>query len=162
LDAYGGEEFSYACNPRELEDSKELSSVVVQSEFSYEIVDGGVGDDLEGIGPISVMPLAVEMDKDSSSSVSPRWVMEVVKGYYKLVGVLCDQYEDKLLALFELIEARRVQSLADSLAMVTTVSGVKSQMEITRLDCSINYDKKGEQSNKRRGNGRGVTCVNEA
>jgi hypothetical protein len=88
-------------------------------------VEGGVGDELEGIGPILVMPLAVKMDKDSSSSVSPRWVMERVKGYYKLVGVSCDQYEDKLLALFELIEARRVQSLADSLAMVTTASGVK-------------------------------------
>jgi hypothetical protein len=73
----------------------------------------------------------------------------------------CDQYEDKLLALFELIEARRVQSLADSLAMVTTVSGVKGQKDIKRLDYSINYDKKGEQSN-RRGKGRGVTCVNEA
>jgi hypothetical protein len=60
-------------------------------------VEGGVGDELEGIGPISVMPLAVEMDKDSSSSVSPRWVMERVKGYYKLI-MSCDQYEDKLLA----------------------------------------------------------------
>jgi len=125
-------------------------------------VEGGVGDELEGIGPISVMPLAVEMDKDSSSSVSPRWVMERVKGYYKLVGVSCDQYEDKLLALFELIEARRVQSLADSLAMVTTVSRVKGQRKIKRLDCCINYDKKGEQSNRRRGKDRGVTCVNEA
>jgi len=158
----GGEEFSYACNPREPKGLKELSSVVVRSESSSEIVEGGVGDELEGIGPISVMPLAVEMDKDSSSNVSPRWVMERVKGYYKLVGVSCDQYEDKLLALFELIEARRVQSLADSLAMVTTVSRVKGQRKIKRLDCCINYDKKGEQSNRRRGKDRGVTCVNEA
>jgi hypothetical protein len=157
----GGEEFSHACNPREPKGLKELSSVVIRSDFSSEIVEGGVGDELEGIGPILVMPLAVKMDKDSSSSVSPRWVMERVKGYYKLVGVSCDQYEDKLLALFELIEARRVQSLADSLAMVTTASGVKGQREIKWLDCSINYDKKGEQSNRRRGKGRGVTCVNE-
>jgi hypothetical protein len=117
---------------------------------------------LEGIGSISVMPLALEMDKDSSLRVSPRWVMERVKGYYKLVGMSCDQYEDKLLALFELIEARRVQSLVDSLVMVTTASGVKGQKEIKRLDCSINYDKKEEQSNRRRGKGRGMTCVNEA
>jgi hypothetical protein len=33
------------------------------------------------------LPLAVEMDKDSSSIVSPRWVMERVKGYYKLIRV---------------------------------------------------------------------------
>jgi hypothetical protein len=104
---------------------KELSSFVVQSEFSYEIVEGGVGDEVEGLGPLFVMPLAVEMDKDSSSNVSPRWVMERVKGYYKLVRVSCDQYEDKLLALFEQIEARWVQPLADYLAMVNTVSGVK-------------------------------------
>jgi hypothetical protein len=125
-------------------------------------VEGGVGNEVEGFGPLSVIPLAVEMDKDSSSNVSPRWVMERVKGYYKLVGVSCDQYEDKLLALFEEIEARRVQSLADSLAMVTTVSGVKGHRKIKRLDCSINYDKKGEQSNRRRGKSRSVSCVNEA
>jgi len=124
--------------------------------------DGGVGDGLEGMGPISVMPLAVEMDKDSSSNVSPRWVLERVKGYYKLVGVSCDQYEDTLLALYEQIKARRAHSLADSLAMVTTVAGVKGQREIRRLDCYINYDKKGEQSNRRRGKARGLTCVNEA
>jgi hypothetical protein len=94
--------------------------------------------------------------------VSPKWVVERVKGYYKLVGVSCDHYEDKLLALFEEIEARRVQSLADSLAMVTTASGVKGQREIKRLDCSINYEKKGKQSNRRRGKGRGMSCVNEA
>jgi hypothetical protein len=149
-------------DPRELEGLKEVSSVVIRSGFNSEIVEGGVGDELEGIGLISVMPLAVEMDKDSSSSVSPRWVMERVKGYYKLVRVSCDQYEDKLLALFELIEARRVHSLADSLAMVTATPGVKGQREIKRLDCSINYDKKGEQSSRRRGKGRGVMCVNEA
>jgi len=72
--------------------------------------------------------------------------------------VSCDQYEDKLLALFELIEARRVQSLADSLTIVTIAPGVKGQREIKRLDCSINFDKKGELSNRRRGKSRGVTC----
>jgi hypothetical protein len=129
-----GEGVSSAGIPREQEGSKELSSFVVQSVFSFEIVEGGVGDEVGGLGPLSVMPLAVEMDKDSSSKVPPRWVMERVKGYYKLVGVSCDQYEDKLLALFELIEARRFQSLADSLAKVTTGLGVKGQREIKRLD----------------------------
>jgi hypothetical protein len=70
-------------------------------------VEGGVGDEVEGLGPLSVLPLAVELDKDSASNVSPSWVMERVKGYYKLVGVSCDQFEDKLLALFEQIEAKR-------------------------------------------------------
>lgn len=112
-------------------------------------MESSVGDEVECLGPLSVMLLAVEMDKDSCLNVSPRWVMERVKGYYKLVGVSCDQYEDKLLALFEQIEAKQVQSLADSFALVTTVLGVKGQREIKRLDYSINYDKKGEQSYRR-------------
>jgi hypothetical protein len=157
-----GEGVSSAGFPGEQEGSKELSSFVVQYDFRFDNVEGSVGDEVEGLGPLLVMPLAVEMDKDSCSNVSPRWVMERVMGYYKLVGVSCDQYEDKLLALFEQIEAKQVQSLADSLALATTVSRVKGQREIKRLDCSINYDKKGEQSYRRRGKGRGSSCVNEA
>jgi hypothetical protein len=84
--------------PSKQEGSNEL--VVAQSALSSVLVEGGVGDEVEGLGPISVLPLAVEMDKDSSSIVSPRWVMERVKGYYKLIGVSCEQFEDKLLALF--------------------------------------------------------------
>jgi hypothetical protein len=129
--------------PSKQESSMELSSFVAQSVFRSDIVEGGVGDEVEGLGPLSILPLAVEMDKDSSSNVSPRWVLERVKGYYKLVRVSCDQFEDKLLALF-------------------TVLGVKGQREIKRLDCSINYDKKGKQSYRRRGKGRGLFCVNEA
>jgi hypothetical protein len=146
------------CPNIQFKNEKELFSVVAQSVLSSVFVEGGVGDEVESLGLISVLPLAVEMEKDSSSIVSPRWVMERVKGYHKLIGVSCDQFEDKLLALFELIEARRVQSLA----MVPSVSGVKGQREIKRLDCSINYDKKGVQSYRRRGNGRGLFCVNEA
>jgi len=144
--------------PCKQEGSKEMSSFGAQSVLRSAIVEGGVGDEVEGLGPLSILPLAVELDKDSSLNVSPRWVMERVKSYYKLIGVSCDQFEDKLLALFELIEARR----ADSLAMVPTASGVKGQREIKRLDCSINYDKKGEQSYRRRGKGRGLFGVNEA
>jgi hypothetical protein len=77
----GGEGFSSEGTPRELEAPKELSSFVVQTEPCSEVVEGGVGDELEGFGPLSFMPLAVQMDKDSSSSVSPRWVVERVKSY---------------------------------------------------------------------------------
>jgi hypothetical protein len=144
--------------PCKQEGSKEMSSFGAQSVLRSAMVEGGEGDEVEGLGPLSILPLAVELDKGSSLNVSPRWVMERVKSYYKLIGVSCDQFEDKLLALFELIEARR----ADSLAMVPTASGVKGQREIKQLDCSINYDKKGEQSYRRRGKGRGLFGVNEA
>jgi hypothetical protein len=157
-----GEGVSSAGVPREQEGSKDLSLFSFQSVFRAVNMEGGVGDEGEGLGPLSVLPLAVELDKNSVSNVSPKWVMERVKGYYKLVGVSCDQFEDKLLALFEQIEAKRDQSLVDSLALVTSVSGVKGQREIKRLDCSINYEKKGEQSYRRRGKSKGVSCVNEA
>jgi hypothetical protein len=157
-----GEGVSAADVPREQEGSKELSLFSFQSDLRAVNVEGGVGDEVEGLATLSLLPLAVEVDKDSVSNVSPRWVMERVQGYYKLVGVSCDQFEDKLLALFEQIEAKRDQSLVDSLALVTSVSGVKGQREIKRLDCSINYEKKGEQSYRRRGKGKGVSCVYEA
>jgi hypothetical protein len=130
--------------PCKQEGSKELSSFGALFVLRSAMVEGGVGDEVEGLGPLSILPLAVELDR--------------VKSYYKLIGVSCDQFEDKLLTLFELIEAK----WADSLAMVPTGSGVKGQREIKRLDCSINYDKKGEQSYRRRGKGRGLFGVNEA
>jgi hypothetical protein len=86
-----GEGVSSVGIPREQEGSKELSSSFFHSDFRSVNVEGGVGDEVEGLGPLSVLPLAVELDKDFASNVSPRWVMERVKGYYKLVGVSCDQ-----------------------------------------------------------------------
>jgi hypothetical protein len=75
------------CPNIQFKNEKELFSVVAQSVLSSVFVEGGVGDEVESLGLISVLPLAVEMEKDSSSIVSPRWVMERVKGYYKLIRV---------------------------------------------------------------------------
>jgi hypothetical protein len=36
-----------------------------------------------------------------------------VKGFYKVVGLSCDRFEDKLMTLFEEIEATRDQTIAD-------------------------------------------------
>lgn len=123
---------------------------------------GGEGAELEELGPLSLMPLAVKVGKESTSSVSPRWVVEWAKDYYKLVGLSCDWYKDKLLALFEETEATRNQTIVENMAMATAVLGVKGQQQIKRLDCSINYDKKGDQSNRRRGKGGGFSCLNES
>jgi hypothetical protein len=78
-----------------------LSTYVVKNYSLLQAVGGGEGAELEDFGPLSLVPLAVKVGKESSSSVSPRWVVERVKGYYKLIGLSCDWYEDKLLALFE-------------------------------------------------------------
>jgi hypothetical protein len=37
--------------------------------------------------------------------VSPRWVVERVKGFYHVVGLSCEGYEVKMMALFVEIEA---------------------------------------------------------
>jgi len=156
------DELFYKGHPREMEGSKSLSTYVVKNDSLLQAVGGGEGAELEEFGPLSLMPLAVKVGKEPSLSVSPRWVVERVKDYYKLVGLSCDRYEDKLLALFEEIEATRNQTIAENMATATAVSGVKGQREIKRLDCSINYDKKGDQSNRRRGKGGGFSCLNEA
>jgi hypothetical protein len=78
--------------------------------------------------------------------VSPRWVVEWVKGFYKVVGLSCDRFEDKLVTLFEEIEATRDQTIVETMSTVPSTLGMKGQRERKRLDWSINYDKKGEHS----------------
>jgi hypothetical protein len=152
-------------HPRETEGSKFLSSMevyVVKNEPLLQDVDDGEGEELGDSGPLSLVPLVVSVGTESSSSVSPIWVVERVKGFYKVIGLSCDPFEDKLMSLFEEIEATRDQTIAETMAMATAVSRMKGQREIKRLDCSINYDKKGDQSKRRRAKGRGYSCFNEA
>jgi hypothetical protein len=66
-------------------------------------------------------------NKDHPSSVSPRWWVERVKGFYKVVGLSCDRFEDKLMALFEEIEASRDQTLAKTMSTVPSTSRIKVQ-----------------------------------
>jgi hypothetical protein len=87
------------------------------------------GEELEESDPLSIVPSAVSVGKEPSSSVSPRWVVERVRGFYKVVGLSCDRFEDKLMALFEEIEATRDQSIAKTMSMVTSTSGLKGQRE---------------------------------
>jgi hypothetical protein len=136
---------------------------VVEDEALLRDVVDGEGEELEDNGPLSVVPLTVSVGKEPSSNVSPRWVVERVKGFYKVVGLSCDRFEDKLMSLFEEIEATRDQTIAETMTMATATSGMKGQRErkLSHLDCSINYDK-GDHSNRRRGKGRNYSCFNEA
>jgi hypothetical protein len=70
----------------------------------------------------------------------------------------------QMLALFTAIEMNRN---LNSMVMVTTSNfSVKTdnrrKRELKRLAYSINYDVKGEQSNKDKGNGKGIHLFNEA
>jgi len=62
-----------------------------------------------------------------------------------------------LLALFEEIEVARDLSLADSKTKITPAPGVKGKRELNRLTWSVNYEKKGVQSDRGRHKGRGTS-----
>lgn len=118
-----------------------------------------VGEMLEGSDPLSILPLAVGVDKGPPYKVSPNWVVERVKDFYHVVGLSCNGFEGKMLALFAKIEATRDQSLAGNVSQVHFTSGIKGNRELKRQDCSVNYDKNGGQSTRGREKGRGSNRV---
>jgi len=71
-----------------------------------------------------------------------------VKNLCHVVGLSCDGFEDQMLALFSAIEASRNQAFAGYVSKVYFKPGTKGNRELQWLDCSINYDKKGGQSNR--------------
>jgi hypothetical protein len=89
--------------------------------------------DLEGCEPLLLTPLAVDVGDGHHPRVSPRWVVERVKGFYQVVGLSCEGYEDKMLALFEEIEATRDQSMAEYTTSIPSTPGAKGQWELNRL-----------------------------
>jgi len=115
---------------------------------------------LESYEPIVITPLAVE-DVDGQR-VSPRWVVERIKRFYPIIGLSCGRFEDILLALFEEIEAARDLSLAEPKTKLLPAQGVKGQRELNRLSWSINYEKRGVQSDRGRHKGRGPSRFYDA
>jgi len=111
------------------------------------------GGMLESYELIVITPLAVE-DVDGQR-VSPRWVVERIKRFYPIIRLSCGRFEDRLLALFEEIEAARDLSLAEPKTKLSPAQGVKGQRELNRLSWSINYEKRGVQSDRGRPKGRG-------
>jgi hypothetical protein len=96
------------------------------------------------------------MEDEHHPRVSPRWVVERVKSFYQVVGLSCEGYEDKLLALFEEIEVARELLMAESKNNYPSTPGAKGQRELNRRAWSINYEKKGGvQSVRGRHRGRG-------
>jgi hypothetical protein len=81
--------------------------------------------ELEGLEPLSIAPLAVGKDQQSPPQVSPSWVVEKVKDFYHIVGLSCDGFEEKLLALFAEIEATRDRSVAGHGPPIPVCQGLK-------------------------------------
>jgi len=106
-----------------------------------------VGEELKGSEPLCIYLVGVE--KDVPNMVSPKWVVERVKDYLHVVGLSCDGF-DKMLALFAEIKANKGKNFVGNVSEVHCKPRIKVDLELKRLDCSVNYDKKGWQSNRQR------------
>jgi hypothetical protein len=141
----------------------ECSSILLEHSPKGLLLQDKVRDgkgELESYEPIVITPLAVE--GEDGQRVSPRWVVERIKRFYPIIGLSCSRFEDRLLALFEEIEAARDISLAEPKTKYSPSQGVKGQRELNRLAWSINYEKKGDHSGRGRHKGRGPSCLYDA
>jgi hypothetical protein len=74
--------------------------------------------------------------KKSAGTKSSAWVLQTVKEICHFVGLLCEGFEEELLALFTTIEASHSHKESASSSKL----GKRSSRELSRLSCSINYD----------------------
>jgi hypothetical protein len=93
-----------------LECSSNLLVHIPEGLLLQDKVRDGKGE-LERNESMVITPLVVE--GEDGQRVSPRWVVERIKRFYPIIGLSCSRFKDKLLALFEEIEAARDHSLAE-------------------------------------------------
>jgi hypothetical protein len=74
------------------------------------------------------------------------------------VGLSCEGFVEKLMALLTAIEASCIR--VDLASISRRVN--RGNMELKRLVCSINYDSQGGSSSCGRGKSRGFSVLNEA
>jgi hypothetical protein len=120
----------------------------------YDDLRGGVeGDDYlvvvirtedanEGSEMLNIRPLAVLGEQLGDNSLSTVWVVKRVKGFCHGVGLSCAGFEDKLMALFNDIEANRYSNRVGHDNTLSAKFGNRGQHEVKRLECSVNYDGK--------------------
>jgi len=104
---------------------------------------------------LDVLPLAV-MEKDLGNE-STDWVIERIRGFCKVVGISCPGFEEKLMDLFNVIEAQRYSDRVRHNNNLSAM-GNRGQREVQRLECSVNYDGKGGQSSRLTRKGRAGNC----
>lgn len=74
-----------------------------------------------------------------SRPLPSNWVLQKIVDFSKMVGVLCDGQESRLMQLFEQLEASRGQRMCTPGDRARR----KGDCKLKRLECSINYDIKG-------------------
>jgi hypothetical protein len=92
-----------------------------------------------------IMPVAKASD----------WVVQKAKSFCHIVGLSCEGFEGELLALLTAIEVSRTQNGTTSPFSPLTKSRNRRHRELTRLACTVNYDGKGDQSNRGKRQGKG-------
>jgi len=102
-----------------------------------------IEDDSGGSELLDIQSLAVFGDQIGDNSISTEWVVERVKGFCHVVGLSCAGFEDKLIALFNDIEAHHYSNGAGHVTNVSAKFGNRRQREVKRLECLVNYDMKG-------------------
>jgi hypothetical protein len=90
--------------------------------------------------------------------MSTKWVVERVKDFCHVVGLSCDGFEDKLMSLFNDIEAHRYSNGVVTDNNFNAKFGSRGQREVKRLECLVNYDGKGGHSLRLARKGRVVKC----
>ncbi|XP_040988756.1 uncharacterized protein LOC121236396 [Juglans microcarpa x Juglans regia] len=103
-------------------------------------------EEMGSLSPLQTLP----------PQIAPRasdWVLKKVGELQGWVGLTCDRYEERFMALLIAMEAGRPTAMK---------SAVRKERELKRLECSINYDNKEGTSGRDRSKGRDSIFVNEA
>jgi hypothetical protein len=106
--------------------------------------------------PLEITPLAAKGGEKHREL--PRWVVSC----YQSIGLSCEGFEDRMIAMFEEIEAAGERFLASPKTLYPSNQGANGKRELNRLAWSINYEKKGVLSARGRTKGRGLSCSYDA
>jgi hypothetical protein len=132
----------------------------VRSDLLLELEEKNSNEEGESGAPLEITPLAAKGGE--KHRISPRWVVEKVMRCYQAIGLSCEGFEDRMLAMFEEIEAAGGRSSASPKTLCPLIKGAKGKRELNRLAWSLNYEKKGVLSARGRTKGRGSFCSYDA
>jgi len=132
----------------------------VRSDLLLELEEKNSNEEGASGAPLEITPLAAKGGE--KHRISPRWVVEKVMRCYQAIGLSCEGFEDRMLAMFEEIEAAGGRSSASPQTLCPLNKGAKGKRELNRLAWSLNYEKKGALSARGRIKGRGSVCNYDA
>jgi hypothetical protein len=106
-------------------------------------------------------PFAVVEEATLPESIHSDWVIQKVKTCH-VVGLSCEGFEAKMMALFTAIEASRQHIVLTSSPRSLSQTLNRGHRELNRIACSINYDNKGGHSSRGKKKGGVQLVLNES